>query len=243
MTSHLFYPGDNLPGLRRLADLGIAADLVYIDPPFAANNDFLIDHHRASAVSASGRPACSDRMRGNACLDALRQRLAAIHALLNPAASIYVHIDVKMEHRIRQDMTALMPVPPTTSTLMSKWNTASACCWTTSSAPKTSATWPSGFPKARLFWLDDIFGPENFRNSIARIKCNPKTSPAIPTACGHITIYRSPASVFVVSALLQPSFRRKPESISPSTPHVHPSAPLQPSFRRKPESMPAAPLP
>ena len=38
MTSHLFYPGDNLPGLRRLASLGIAADLVYIDPPFAANN-------------------------------------------------------------------------------------------------------------------------------------------------------------------------------------------------------------
>ena len=122
MTSHLFYPGDNLPGLRRLADLAIAADLVYIDPPFAANNDFLIDDHRASAVSASGRPAYSDRMRRNACLDTLRQRLAAIHALLNPAGSIYIHIDVKMEHRVRQDMTTLMPAPPTTSTLMSKWN-------------------------------------------------------------------------------------------------------------------------
>ena len=125
MTSHLFYPGDNLPGLRRLASLGIAADLVYIDPPFAANNDFLIDHHRASAVSPSGRPAYSDRMRRNACLDALQQRLAAIRALLNPAGSIYVHIDVKMEHHVR-------------------------------------------------LLLDDIFGPENFRNSISRIKCNPK---------------------------------------------------------------------
>ena len=39
--------------------------------------------------------------------------------------SVYVHIDVKMEHRVR-------------------------------------------------LLLDDIFGPENFRNSIARIKCNPK---------------------------------------------------------------------
>ena len=139
MPSHLFYPGDNLPGLRRLADLGIAADLVYIDPPFAANNDFLIDDHRASAVSASGRPAYSDRMRGNAYLDALRQRLAAIRALLNPAASVYVHIDVKMEPDCRAGFHAAAAAP-SMSTLTSKWNTASACSWTTSSARKTSAT-------------------------------------------------------------------------------------------------------
>ena len=123
--ANLFYGGDNRDGLRLLAKLGIAVDLVYIDPPFATNHDFLIDDHRANAVSASGRPAYSDRLRGSAYLDALGARLGAIRAVMAPAGSIYVHIDVKMEHHVR-----------------------------------------------RL--LDDVFGPENFRNAIARIKCNPK---------------------------------------------------------------------
>ena len=123
--NHLFYPGDNLDGLRRLSRLGVAVDLVYIDPPFATNNEFLIDDGRANAVSASGRLAYSDRMTGDAYLDALGERLSAIRDVMTPTASIYVHIDVKMEHHVR-------------------------------------------------LLLDDVFGPENFRNSIARIKCNPK---------------------------------------------------------------------
>ena len=124
---HLFYPGDNRHGLRRLAALGIAVDLVYIDPPFATNQDFLIDpaRGRANAVSASGRPAYSDRLLGAAYLDALGERLDAIRAVMSPSGSIYVHIDVKMEHYVR-------------------------------------------------LLLDDIFGSDNFRNSITRIKCNPK---------------------------------------------------------------------
>ena len=122
---HIFYPGDNLDGLRRIADLGIAVDLVYIDPPFATNNEFLIDDHRANTVSASGRPAYSDRVRGSAYLDALAKRLRAIRNVMSSTGSIYVHIDVKMEHRVR-------------------------------------------------LLMDDVFGPENFRNAITRIKCNPK---------------------------------------------------------------------
>ena len=122
---HLFYPGDNLDGLRRIADMGIAVDLVYIDPPFATNTDFLIDDHRANTVSASGRPAYSDRLRGSDYLDALAKRLRAIRAVMSPTGSIYIHIDVKMEHHVR-------------------------------------------------LLMDDVFGPENFRNSITRIKCNPK---------------------------------------------------------------------
>ena len=98
---HLFYPGDNLDGLRLLAEQGIQVDLVYIDPPFATNNEFLIDDHRANTVSASGQPAYSDTVRGNDYLDALRQRLNAIHDVMSPTGSIYVHIDVKMEHHVR----------------------------------------------------------------------------------------------------------------------------------------------
>ncbi len=122
---HLFYPGDNLDGLRRLAELGVVADLVYIDPPFATNNEFLIDDGRANAVSASGRPAYSDTVRGDDYLDGLRWRLCAIRDVMAPAGSVYVHIDVKMEHHVR-------------------------------------------------LLLDGVFGAQNFRNAITRIKCNPK---------------------------------------------------------------------
>ena len=122
---HLFYAGDNLDGLRILSKMGITVDLVYIDPPFATNNEFLIDDHRANTISASGRPAYSDRVRGSEYLDALGQRLAAIRQIMTPIASIYVHIDLKMEHHVR-------------------------------------------------LLMDEVFGPQNFRNSITRIKCNPK---------------------------------------------------------------------
>ena len=122
---NLFYAGDNLDGLRILSEMRIAVDLVYIDPPFATNNEFLIDDHRANTISASGRPAYSDRVRGSAYLDALGERLAAIRRVMSSAGSIYVHIDVKMEHHVR-------------------------------------------------LLMDEVFGPENFRNSITRIKCNPK---------------------------------------------------------------------
>lgn len=122
---NLFYAGDNLGGLRLLAEQEIQADLVYIDPPFATSNEFLIDNHRANTISASGRPAYSDRLRGSDYLDALAKRLRAIRDVMSPTGSIYVHIDVKMEHHVR-------------------------------------------------LLMDDVFGPENFRNAITRIKCNPK---------------------------------------------------------------------
>ena len=122
---HYFHPGDNLEGLRRLARLGVTVDLVYIDPPFATNNDFLIDTDRANSISASGKLAYSDRTRGDAYLGELRLRLRAIRNVMSPVGSVYVHIDVNMEHHVR-------------------------------------------------LLMDDVFGAQNFRNSITRIKCNPK---------------------------------------------------------------------
>ena len=35
-----------------------------------------------------------------------------------------------------------------------------------------------------------------------------------PRGCGHIAIYHNPAYVFIIAMLIQPSFRRKPESIA-----------------------------
>ena len=122
---HLLYAGDNLAGLGLLARRGIEVDLVYIDPPFATNNRFLLDADRANTVSASGRLAYADTTRGSDYLDALKERLLAIREVMSPTGSIYVHIDVNMEHHVR-------------------------------------------------LLMDEVFGPRNFRNSITRIKSNPK---------------------------------------------------------------------
>lgn len=122
--NHLFF-GDNLAGLRQLEMAGIFVDLVYIDPPYGTSNDFFIDKDRANSISASGTLAYSDETQGDEYLSMLKVRLKAIWRVMADHASIYVHIDVKMEHRVRAVM-------------------------------------------------DDIFGDHNFRNSITRIKCNPK---------------------------------------------------------------------
>ena len=122
---HLFHAGDNLEGLALLTELGIQVNLVYIDPPFATNNEFLIDAERANTISASGELAYSDTWEMDDYLEQLWLRLKAIHSVMARDGSIYVHIDVKMEHHVR-------------------------------------------------LLMDDVFGPRNFRNSITRIKCNPK---------------------------------------------------------------------
>ena len=122
---HLFYAGDNLEGLSLIDGAGIKVELVYIDPPFATNNEFLIDSDRANTVSASGELAYADTVRGDEYLEQLRLRLEAIRRVMTDDGSIYVHIDVKMEHHVR-------------------------------------------------LLMDEVFGARNFRNSITRIKCNPK---------------------------------------------------------------------
>ena len=122
---HLFHAGDNLEGLTHLAELGIQVDLVYIDPPFATNNEFLMDAERANSISASGGLAYSDTWEVDDYLEQLWLRLKAIHSVMAGDGSIYVHIDVKMEHHVR-------------------------------------------------LLMDEVFGARNFRNSITRIKCNPK---------------------------------------------------------------------
>ena len=122
---HLFHAGDNLGGLACLAQSGIEVDLVYIDPPFATNNEFLMDAERANSVSASGELAYSDTWEVDDYLEQLWLRLKAIRSVMAGDGSIYVHIDVKMEHHVR-------------------------------------------------LLMDQVFGARNFRNSITRIKCNPK---------------------------------------------------------------------
>ena len=125
MNGNLFYAGDNLGGLSLLKQRGTLVDLVYIDPPFATGNDFLISETRSNAISANGQVAYSDRMTGQAYLDILEAQLRAIRQVMSPTGSIYVHIGLAVEHHVR-------------------------------------------------LLMDKVFGARNFRNSITRIKCNPK---------------------------------------------------------------------
>ena len=124
---HLFYRGDNLEGLSRIAGMGIKVDLVYIDPPFATNNEFLIDSDRANTISASGELAYADTVRGD-------EYLAAA-----------------------QDCG---------------WRPFAARAWPTTARSMCTST--SRWSTTVRLLMDDVFGPRNFRNSITRIKCNPK---------------------------------------------------------------------
>ena len=125
MDSNLYYAGDNLAGLAILKRRRLRVDLVYIDPPFATGNDFLISENRANTISGNGSVAFSDRTKGKAYLDGLERQLRAIREVMSPTGSIYVHIGLAVEHHVR-------------------------------------------------LLMDKVFGESNFRNSITRIKCNPK---------------------------------------------------------------------
>jgi len=98
--------GDNLPVLRTLLeDSSVAGKvrLVYIDPPFATNQEFRSGSSRTSTVSYSAEDmqAYEDRIVGPEYIEFLRQRLFLLRELLADDGSIYVHIDWKMGHYVK----------------------------------------------------------------------------------------------------------------------------------------------
>lgn len=128
--NNILIKGDNIKGLQYLLEkkkLKNSIDLVYIDPPFATNNNFTITNGRASTISNSkkGAIAYSDKIQGIDFLNFLEERLLLINELLSDKGSIYLHIDYKIGHYVK-------------------------------------------------ILMDDIFGIDNFRSDITRIKCNPK---------------------------------------------------------------------
>ena len=122
--------GDNLLILKKLIGVyGLAGkiDLIYIDPPFATNNTFMVSEDRANTISntKNGKVAYRDTLTGADFLEFLRERLVLLKMLLSDRGSIYLHIDYKVGHYVK-------------------------------------------------IIMDEIFGVENFRNDITRVKCNPK---------------------------------------------------------------------
>lgn len=128
--NNLLIKGDNMDVMRWLIEekqLAGKVDLVYTDPPFATNINFMITDGRASTISNSSRGtvAYSDKLLGKEFIEFLRQRLILIKELLSEQGSIYLHTDYKIGHYVK-------------------------------------------------VMMDEVFGIENFRNDITRIKCNPK---------------------------------------------------------------------
>lgn len=104
-------------------------DLVYIDPPFGTNLEFKVSGSggRTSTMSsqASDVLAYSDTIMGEGYLELIRKSLLGIKKITSESASVYLHIDYKIGHKVKLVM-------------------------------------------------DEVFGEDNFRNDITRIKCNPK---------------------------------------------------------------------
>ena len=113
------YFGDNLDVLRILVtdpDICGKVNLIYIDPPFATQSQF---------VSRKQSRAYEDTLSGAPFVEFLRKRIVLLHKLLSSKGSIYLHLDEKMIFEMK-------------------------------------------------LILDEVFGPENYRNMIVRKKCNPK---------------------------------------------------------------------
>lgn len=66
--------------------------LIYIDPPFATNNDF---------ASKDGAKAYSDKVKDAEFIEFLRERLILAKEILAPNGTIYVHLDSKKSHYIK----------------------------------------------------------------------------------------------------------------------------------------------
>lgn len=125
----LLIHSDNFKGLSYLLNSGYEGriDLVYIDPPFNTQQDFVVSEDRSRSVSAprDGTVAYSDKFSAEEYLEFIRERIILIHRLLSEQGSLYFHIDTKMGHYCK-------------------------------------------------LIIDEVFGRENFKNDITRIKSNPK---------------------------------------------------------------------
>lgn len=126
-TSYLF-KGDNFKVLSKLINgNNPKVDLIYIDPPFNTNQEFIMTDDRTSTISRvkKGEIAYSDTMDDDHYLEFIRERLLLLRELMSEEGSIYLHIDHKIGHYIK-------------------------------------------------ILMDEIFGKDNFKNGISRIKSNPK---------------------------------------------------------------------
>src|SRR3954451_2931816 len=113
--SNMLIKGDNLDLMKLLLEehkmMG-KIDLVYIDPPFATNTVFRHNEIRTAHVSSSltDDVAYSDTLVGPEYLEFIRERLVFIRELMSDTGSIYLHIDYKVGHYIKNIMDEIFGV-------------------------------------------------------------------------------------------------------------------------------------
>jgi DNA modification methylase len=98
--------GDNWTVLGALAsELGEAATLVYLDPPFftgRVHDKVTRQRDRAGKILRDHSPAFDDRWTDlSAYLVCLRDRIAAARDLLSPHGSMVVHVDPRTSHYVK----------------------------------------------------------------------------------------------------------------------------------------------
>ena len=102
---NIIFQGENFKALSILLKNGYRSkiDLIYIDPPFATTNDFIISEERTSTISIpkNGIVAYSDKLEGPEYLEFIRERLILLRELLSGSGSIYLHIDYKIGHYVK----------------------------------------------------------------------------------------------------------------------------------------------
>lgn len=87
------FMGDNILILNKLLDeFKGRVDLIYIDPPFGTNQDF---------ITYNGTTAYSDKVTNDVFLEFLRKRLYYLKEFLSEKGSLYLHIDKKMGHYVK----------------------------------------------------------------------------------------------------------------------------------------------
>lgn len=86
--------GDNIDVLRSMLQNGLkeTIDLVYIDPPYATNSNFLTKDQKL---------AYTDTLSGAEFIEFIRERLILLRELLKPTGNIFVHMDEKMAFPIK----------------------------------------------------------------------------------------------------------------------------------------------
>ncbi|MEJ7728471.1 MAG: DNA methyltransferase [Polyangiaceae bacterium] len=90
------YEGDNLAVMRALRGK-VEVDLIYLDPPFATGDEFVLQRGGRDTV------AYRDRWSGGigSYLSAMYERLVAARALLGPNGSLFLHCDWHASHWLR----------------------------------------------------------------------------------------------------------------------------------------------
>src|SRR5581483_11815006 len=100
---NMLFHCDNLDCIEHLLKNGLEnkIDLVYIDPPFLSGERYF---HR---IDNESRVAFEDVLKQSKYLEMMRVRLAAIHKLLSPGGSVFIHLDWHAVHYVKVMMDSI----------------------------------------------------------------------------------------------------------------------------------------